>query len=510
LLEGFISFFNKAKVDIVTGWNISGQNGFDIPYIINRSNKLGIESCLSPIGKYWQNNNTLEWTIPGISILDYMQFYLDPKFIQTKLESYSLDFVCHTELGKGKIQYEGSINELYKTNWNLFVEYNVQDTVLPKLLEEKKRFIELAINVTHKSLIPLDRVFSAVSVIEGQILTELHENKMVMPDRKEGVAKEDLPGAYVESQMGYFEDVISYDFESLYPNMMIHYNISPDTLVMYPEDKNGLIETPLSKEFGIYYKKEPGFLTKIVEKNFKERKLFKEQKLKHGKEGNKELEEYFDSQQNIRKIFLNSIFGTLSNEWFHFYNINTAKTVTLSGQHLIKFMRDKVNEYFKDYFYLNKSYFKEQNKKNSFPMNHVINLDTDSIFLSLKDVKSKIDPDKPLLQWANEFNSQLLTPVFTRLLDNYFASFGVKNNIKFKIEKICPQMLMFGNGGKIYALKMISDEGKIFKEPTLKVSGFATRRSSTPTFCREYLKGMLNVFFSNPNKDFLVDEIKEI
>lgn len=509
MLESFIVFFNKAKVDILTGWNISGQNGFDIPYIINRCRILDVSGSLSPVGKYYQNQKTLEWSVPGISIMDYMQFYLDPKFYQTKLESYSLDYVCNLELGKGKLQYEGSINELYKNDWNKFVDYNIEDSILVKELDDLKKFIELAINLCHNSMIPLDRVFSAVAVIEGQILTYLHEKNMVMPDKKEGICGEELPGAYVESQMGYYEDVISYDFESLYPNMMIHYNISPETLVMHPIDTTGLIKTPLSDEFGIYYKSQKGLLTEIVEKNFKERKQFKELKLKYGKEGNKELESYYDSQQSIRKVFLNSIYGVLSNEWFHFYNINTAKTVTLSGQHLIKFVRDKINQYFNEYFYKNPSFFKEIDENNRGDKNRIVNLDTDSLFIAFQDIKKKISPDKDLLTWANEFNETFLTPLFNKLLDKYFEKFGVQNRIKFKIEKVCTQMIMLGDKGKIYANKIISDEGKVFPKPVLKVSGFAVRRSTTPSYCRNKLKVMLEEFFLNPVKEHMILKIRE-
>lgn len=510
MLEGFIAFFNKAKVDVITGWNISGQNGFDIPYIINRCNRLDVKGCLSPIGKYWQNQRTMEWSIPGIAIMDYMQFYMDPKFYQTKLESYSLDYVCNLELKKGKLQYEGSINELYKNDWNKFVDYNIEDTSLVKELDDLKKFLELAIHLSHNSMIPLDRVFSAVSVIEGQILTYLHEKNMVMPDRNEGLFREELPGAYVESQMGYYEDVISYDFESLYPNMMLHYNISPETLVVFPENKDNLIKTPLSEEFGIYYKPEKGLLTEIVEKNFKERKQFKELKLKYGKEGNKELEAYYDSQQSIRKVFLNSIYGVLSNEWFHFYNINTAKTVTLSGQHLIKHVRDKINSYFNDYFYKNPKYFPVVDEKNRGNRNRIVNLDTDSLFIAFEDIKKKIAPEKDLLTWANEFNDEFLTPLFNKLLDKYFEKFGVKNQIKFKIEKICTQMVMLGNRGKIYANKMVSDEGKVFNKPTLKVSGFAVKRSTTPSYCRDKLKVMLEELFFEPKKDYMIKKIREV
>lgn len=510
MLEAFMDFFQKAKVNIITGWNVAG---FDIPYIINRCAKLGVEKTLSSIGKYWQNKRSGEWSIPGIAVLDYMQFYKDPKFVQERQESYSLQYICTKEIGEGKLELDGFINDAYKKNWKQYVDYNIQDVMLVVKLDQKKRFIEFAINICHKSLIPFDKVFSASAIIEGQLLIYLHENNLVMNDRNEGILRDELEGAYVESVKGPSENNISLDVESLYPSNIEHFNISPETLVLNPKNIEGLIKTPLSESHGIYYTREKGILPTFISKNKVERKHFKELKKQAEKEGNKELAEYYDSQQAIRKVILNSCYGVMSLFSFHYYNIHNARTVTLSGQNLIKYLRDKTNLYFKDHFYKDKRFFSEVNEKNKLYKDLQCIVDTDSLFLTLKDVKKKLAPNEPFIDWANKFYDGFLSPFYKHLLNKYFEQFGVENNINFKIEKIISKMVVFGD--KNYACKILSNEGVVYPKPKMTITGWSSKRSSTPAFCRVKLNELMekffeNVDFDNPNKTYMIDLIKEV
>ncbi len=508
LIEAFIEVFHKAKVDIITGWHVIG---FDIPYIINRCRNLGIDRSLSPFGKYYQNQRSLEWSIPGIPILDYMLFFKDPKFNQDRRESYTLQAIAMEELGRGKLELDGSINTIYKTDWTKFVLYNIQDVELVEDLEAKKKYIELAINICHVSLIPFDKIFSANAIIEGEILNYLHANKMVMNDKDVGVFKDDLPGAYVESNPGYYEGVLSYDFEGLYPNLIIHYNISPETLVLYPSNPSEYIKTPLSEEMGIYYKKQKGVFPILLEVNTKKRNEFKELKKKYEKEGNKELAEYYDSQQKIKKIFNNSFYGVLSMNGFHYYNIHAAKSVTLGGQHAIKFVRDKINLYFKDYFYKDPKFFDVVDEKNrsGIKESRLVLLDTDSCYLAFSDIRNKIWKDLPLLEWGEKFNKEFMGEFFKKLLDKYFQQFGIENRINFKLEKITSKIMVFKK--KNYAALVLSNEGKVYNPPQMSVTGFASKRSDKPSYCRKKLDYILTkILIENYDKKQIIEEIKKI
>lgn len=506
LLEAFIEVFTKANIDIVTGWNIQ----YDISTIINRCIKLGIEKTLSPLGKYWQNQRTMEWFIPGISVIDYMQFFKDMKFNQERRESYSLQAICMEELKEGKLNIDGQINSIWKDDWDLFVAYNIQDVELVEKLEKKKKYLELTINICHNSLIPFDKIFSASAIIEGQLLSYLHANNKVMNDRSEGMMVEQLPGAYVESNPGYYETALSYDFEGLYPNLIIHYNISPETLVLNPNNIEGLIKTPLSEEYGIYYKKEKGIFPILLEKNTKERNEFKNLKKKYEKEGNKDLEEYYDSQQKIRKIFNNSFYGVLAMNYFHYYNINMAKTITLGGQHAIKYVKEKINLYFKDYFYKDPKFFNTVDEKNKLGIkdNRLVLLDTDSCYLSFSDIRNKLWKDLPLLEWANKFNNDFMGEFFKKLLDGYFKRYGIENRINFKLEKIISKIVVFEK--KNYACMILSNEGTVYNPPKMSVTGFASKRSDKPSYCRKKIDEMLKLFFEKSDRKNLIDQIKEV
>jgi Kyanoviridae DNA polymerase len=508
MLEAFIDFINRARIQILTGWNIVG---FDIPYFINRCKKLGITKSISPIGKYWLNERSGEWTIPGIAILDYMLFYKDLKFGQPKYASYALQSISMAELGEGKLELEGFINDAYKINWEKYVDYNIQDVILVDKLDIKKKFIELSINLAHKSLIPIDKVFSATAIIEGQMLIDLHAENKVMNDKKEGAFKEDLPGAYVESVSGYYEKFLMKDFEGLYPQQIIHFNISPETLVLYPTDeqKKDLIRTPLSEEFGIWYKRKEGMIPKRLKKNIIERNEFKVLKKNYEKEGNKELQNYYDTQQAIRKIFNNSSYGVMGMEYYHYYDNNLAKSVTLGGQNIIKFIRDKMNLYFSEYFHKDPKFFNVVDEKNRLLVKerHII-IDTDSIYITLSDVKEKLDIDSSFLDWANKFDEDFLSPFFKKLLDKYFAQYGVENRINFKTEKIGSQIIVFGD--KNYATMTLSNEGVVYKEPKFTVTGFSSVRSSTPAFCRTKIDEVLQNFFKNPDRKSMIEAIKNV
>jgi DNA polymerase elongation subunit (family B) len=387
MLTDFIKWFSDQEFDILTGWYVKD---FDVHYILNRKEKLGIQENLTKLNNYYHNVREVLHTdsktgkimkrkvyycrIAGLSILCSLELY--QKFTFKPLESYTLNFVAHHLGLPGKIELEGHVNNEWKNNWNRFVIYNVQDVKLVKEIDDIKKHIALAIQFASEALIPIDRVFSSIATVEGYILKDLHKNNLVMSDRKkcsadiwkklklykhnghiqnlkDGTKEFDdfyVKGGHVEATPGLYHNVLSFDVTSLYPHNIIQYNVSPETKVFNPSPERiaqgDLIRTPVN---GIYYlKNKKGIVPQVVEKVFNERKEFKKLKFKYLNDDNKELGDYYDSQQHIRKIIINIAYGILVNKYSHFYDVDNARVITRAGRTIIRFLSETTNRYIKE------------------------------------------------------------------------------------------------------------------------------------------------------------------
>jgi DNA polymerase elongation subunit (family B) len=502
LLEKFIMFFRKKHIDIITGWNVIG---FDILYILNRCEQLGIEKSISPINKTNKRKNpkTEEWSISiaGISLIDYIDLY--KTFTKDKRESYSLNYISIFEVGEGKMEFDGTINNLWKTDWNKFVEYNVQDVILVDKIDKKIRYIDLAISMCLQSLVPIEKYNSSVLRATGSILKHIHQRNMVLPDRPRHVVKEELVGAYVEAKVGYFESCMSLDVESLYPHMLISWNISPETLRLNPKNTEGLIKTPVE---GVYYTKEMGIIPSIIQNIFNERREFKR---KYKIETDPLLKQYYDLRQYTNKIFLNSIYGVLGNEFFHLYNINNARVVTMGGQDLIKYIGNCFRNYFESYFHLNKKWFPKEDINNKLKNEVLILIDTDSNFLCLDEVYKKLSSkNESFLDWAKKFEVEFLKPFIDKILQQYADNNGIKQVINFRREKIIDKLMILTK--KKYSLTLLDDDGVNYDPPKLKIIGIEIVRTSTPSWAREKIKDVINQIFKNPkDKDDIINLLKQ-
>lgn len=541
LLEKMIDIFRKEKVDIITGWNVLT---FDCLYIVNRCNNLNIEKNFSPLNKYSikkkknKNNQMIDVVkFEGLSILDYMDLY--KKFTYEARESYSLQNIGMIEIDEGKKDYEGQINDLSQRNWNEYVEYNIQDVLIvvkfengnPEAKNKKKRaglkFIELTVNICYQALIPFESVFSQMAVLTGYILKFLHEENMVLPD-KERQSKDKLPGAYVYACPGLYKYLTSYDVESEYPMMILEYNIGPDTLVIDPseEEKKLCYSTPLSEYKtwhletgetihvgGIYYRKDKeSVLKKIVSKIFNERKMFKKKMFEARDSGNKDLEKYYKSQQLIRKILINSMYGVLGNQHFHLYNNNCAMTITLSGQELIKYLSETINDYFMNYFYQNTKYFPIEDENNKLKNNVVKLTDTDSCYLCFEELFEKLnlkfESDLDYVKWMNEFDKDVIKPFLNDILNIYASRYGIPQLINFKREKIITGMIILAK--KKYVTQIKDKEGEIFDDLLTDVTGIEIIKTSTPKFCRDALLELVKKMFVINDKEIITNEIMKI
>lgn len=547
MLEEFISFFRKKKIDILTGWYI---NQFDLPYLINRCKYLNVDyNRLSPFNIVVEKKKYNEYIIYGISQLDYLELY--KKFTYGSRESYSLHSISMAELQEGKLKLEGTVNNEWKDNWNNFVEYNIQDVNLVDKLDNKLRFIELALIMSFDALIPFENIFATLPLHTGYILRYLHKNNMVMPQRKKQ-EDEVYPGAYVFAEQGIYKNVISYDVESEYPSMIMRYNISPETLRKDPKDFTNLIKTPLSdykkwetingeKEYGgIYYdRSKKGILNLITEEVFTERKkLNLKKEICKYKIKNKSLVEIskilkinedkmdelckeienergnsglYDIRQKARKIQLNSLYGAIANKHFHLYNIHNVVTITLGGQTLIKYLVNNINDYLKNYFYKNKKYFGIIDEKNKLDKPISVIIDTDSVYLCLNEIIEKLGlkfkNNDEFRNWSLNFDREFLTPFFKKILDIDANKYNVESIINFKREKIISDMIVIAK--KRYIVFVIDEKGHKLDKPEISSTGVEIVRTDTPKFCRKKIEETVEKII-NSNKDETIEFMKKI
>jgi len=526
LLYKFFIKYKEIEPTILTGWNVEF---FDITYLYNRAQQVvgqTVANFLSPIGIVQWNDYVKKYKIAGVSCLDYLALY--KRFTFSERPSYRLDAISEYELGEKKVEYEGTLNDLYENDLEKFVEYNLQDVKLVKKLDDKLDFIGIAKGLAHLGHVPYENVFMSSRYLEGAILVYLRKNSIVAPNKpkKEDRRKlEKFVGAYVqEPQKGKHDWVYDLDITSMYPSCIMSLNISPETKLgkiegWNPEEflrKNNKKTYTFShnnKYLGKYTEKElknmldnenigiatngviyrtdkDGLLPALLRKWFDERVEYRKLSRKFHEAGDKEKSEYFDRRQYLQKVVLNSLYGVLGLPVFRFYDLDNAEAVTYTGQSLIKFTKKIAN-----YFY---------NKELEDTKDHCIYIDTDSVFYSALplvkkrysdlDIKNVDKMSKAILEIASEVQ------VYLNKGYEYFAKKFCnldKHRFDIKQEVIAKSGLFVTK--KRYGLKIINDNGK--KVNKLMVKGLDTVRSSFPVAMREMLSKVL--------EDILMDVPKE-
>ena len=527
LLNAFFKKYMEIQPTILTGWNIEF---FDVSYLYNRACQIlgqNIANLLSPIQQvYWSDFHN-RYKIAGVSILDYLALY--KKYTFSQRPSYRLDAIGEYEIGEKKVEYEGTLNDLYENDLEKFVQYNLQDVKLVKKLDDKLDFIEIARGLAHLGHIPYEDVFMSSRYLEGAILVYLRKNNIVAPNRQkkeENTKYEKFTGAYVqEPQSGKHNWVYDLDITSMYPSCIMSLNISPETKLgkiegWNPEEflkkdnkktysltnKGNLItrytETELKRMFenesigiatnGVMYRTDKdGLLPALLKKWFDERVEYRKLSKKFHEEGDKEKSDYFDRRQHLQKIVLNSLYGVLGLPAFRFYDIDNAEAVTYTGQTLIKFTKKAVNAYY--------------NKELNDTEDYCIYIDTDSVFYSATPLIKKRYPDldmsnddqmtKVILNIAGEVQSYL-----NRGYDYFAKKFCNLDKHRFDIkQEVIAKSGLFVTK-KRYGLKIVNDNGK--KVNKMLVKGLDTVRSSFPDAMRVMLNKLLEDILMNvPKKE---------
>lgn len=394
LLKNYLQYWEDNFPDIVSGWN---SQGFDIPYIVNRiKNLLGEEEAkrLSPVQSIWYRPATHakygkligRWHIHGISCIDYLEAY--KSFSRSERESYSLDYIAKVELNEGKVQYNATnLAQLAKKDWQLFVDYNVQDVAILKKLEDKLRYLQIMRMITLKGFTTLESAMGKIAVISGAIANAALQKGLILPTFKHP-EKGSYEGGFVKDiTPGLREGIITFDANSLYPNTLISLNLSLETkigkVISFNKDKdiveirlvNGKISELTTKQFEefiranniakssahvLYSQKKKGIIPEYVDSLYAERVAAKKEMLniaernqqlsKKSKEyqQNKQQEEQLDILQYTLKILLNSIYGVFANKGSPFFDLDHAASITNTGQAVIKAANNIANKYIQE------------------------------------------------------------------------------------------------------------------------------------------------------------------
>lgn len=536
LLRSFIEIWNSVDYspDVVTGWNIEF---FDIPYIINRITRvLGSSQAkkLSPWGIL--NENKIEIMgkeqqvyIPvGIAILDYMQLY--KKFGYSIQESYTLDHVAFAELGERKLDYGeyGSLAGLQTGNWQKYCEYNIRDVVLVDKLEDKLKLIELVYAMAYDAKINYQDTFTTVRSWDIIIHNYLLDRNIVVPQISVPEHNRGILGGYVKDpNVGMHKWVVSLDLNSLYPHIIMQYNISPETYAGWfvgndecdikEEAERRLIsihdgylnhynDTIVSDNIVVaanlttFKRDKQGFLPALMQKYYDERTIYKRKMIEAKKEyelpdSNKaELTKTiakYNNMQMAKKIQLNSCYGALGNSYFRWYRNEFAEAITSSGQLTTRWIERKLNNY------LNKI-LKTENE------DYVLACDTDSVYITLDKLVNSIftgqqDTNK-IIKYLDNVCTQKLEPFIDRCYEELCTYVnGYEQKMKMKRECIADKGIWTAK--KRYILNVYNQEGVQYTKPKLKMMGIEAIRTSTPQVCRDAIKEALNVIMNKNEKD---------
>ncbi len=518
MLSNFHTWWVENTPDVVTGWNC---NLYDIPYICRRIERVLGEKwqkSLSPWNKvnmrevFIKGRKNLSYNILGVSILDYLDLYR--KFTYTNQESYRLDHIAFVELDERKLDHSEFENfkAFYTEDWQKFVEYNIHDVELVDRLEHKMKLLELAVVMAYDAKVNFEDVYSQVRMWDTLIYNYLKERKICVPPRQESNKNDKYAGAYVKEPVpGLYDWVVSFDLNSLYPHLIMQYNISPETLLdeRHPTASvDGLLNQTVSIGSGDYcvcangaqYRKDiHGFLPEMMQKIYDERKIYKGKMIQAKKEfektGNPKLKNDISTFNNIqmaRKIQLNSAYGAIGNQYFRYYNLANAEAITLSGQVSIRWIENKMNTY------LNKVL-------KTTDQDYVIASDTDSIYLHLGPLVQAVFKDR---EASNESIVGFLDKVCQVELEKYIGNSyeTLATYVNAYDQKMFMKRETIANKGiwtakKRYILNAWDIEGVRFAEPKLKMMGIEAVKSSTPSSCRTAIKDALNVIMNGTEAD---------
>ena len=518
LLTQFLEFWTKSHPDVITGWN---TDFFDMPYLIRRierelgdgeSNKLSPWGYVNERKTFIKGNEEIHYDIVGIAQLDYLELY--KKYTYSKQESYRLDYIAGEELGdKKKVNPGESFKDFYTNHWQQFVDYNIHDVELVDKLEDKMRLIELHLTMAYNAKINFEDVYSQVRMWDTIIYNHLRKKGIVVPAKTHSGKDAQFEGAYVKDPIvGLHKWMASFDLNSLYPHLIMQYNISPETLtsekISVTVDKllNQEIDTTYVKQRDLaltangwtYTKEFKGFMPELMEKMYVDRSKFKKQMLKVQQEYERDKSQKhllkdisrLNNLQMAMKIALNSAYGAMGNQYFRYFDIRMAEGITTSGQLSIRWMANKLNAF------MNKT-LKTEGK------DYVVAIDTDSIYLTLETLVEKTCEGKTDEQKI-KFMDKICEDVFQPFIDSGYQELADYMNaysqkMQMKREVLADKGIWTAK--KRYILNVHNSEGVQYEKPKIKVMGLEMVKSSTPAVIRDKLRDSIEVILKGSQSD---------
>ena len=537
LCKQFLELWTKRCPDVITGWN---TKFFDIPYIINRFRKiLGEDDTkkLSPwnyISERKTNINGREliaYGMLGIASLDYIELYKWYAPGGKSQESYRLDNIANVELGDSKLSYDeyDNLHALYRLNYQKFIEYNIKDVELIIRLEDKLKLIELGLTLAYDTKTNYEDIFAQTRMWDAMTYSYLLEKNIIVPPRITKEKSSAFEGAYVKDvQVGAHEWMTSFDLNSLYPHLMMQYNISPETLIEpsdYTQEMRDIISQGVSVDRmldksidlsqlenatitpnGQFFRTDfQGFLPKMMEDMYEDRKKFKKLMLAAKQEYENETDDSkkyeiekkiarYDNLQLAKKVGLNSAYGALGSQYFRFYDLRMALGVTSAGQLSIRWIANKINAY------MNKILGSENG-------DFIVASDTDSIYLRLAELVKKVYGDASETmpkQKIIEFMDRVCTDKIEPFIDKSYKELAeyvhaYQQKMVMKREVLADKGIWTAK--KRYILNVYNSEGVQYTEPHMKVSGLEMIKSSTPAAIREKMKTAISIMVNGKESD---------
>ena len=577
LLNAFFELIEDA--DILSGWN---SKSYDIPYLVNRTQRiLGDHAtrkfCLwnqkprkkSSLDKY--KNEIETFSIVGRVHFDYMVLY--SKYTYEEKHSMALDFISDLELGERKVEYNGTLDQLYNQDFEKFIRYNIQDVELLKKLDAKLQFIGLANSIAHSNTVRLDTVLGTVAQIDQAVINEAHSRGLIVHDKISHDQDDGAAGAFVfPPKKGLHKWLGSMDLASLYPSILRSFNMSPDTIVGQLRDDhtdkdrekwekaiaererrgggkkknderywNGKFSTKeydlvmdkdmitmitvdfengetlemtgdqvhdlvfqenwcLTRNGTIFTFEKDGVIPALLGRWYSERKEMQAEARKA--RDDEDRFKYLDRRQLVRKILLNSAYGSLLNRHSRFFDPRLGQSVTLNGRGIARHMAAKVNEIVcGEYDNMGDSVLYGDTDSTYFTVAPMIGDEMDSESMSKEELIELYDA---ICDQVNES-----FPEYMKEHHNCPEEFG--KIINAARELVCESGLFILK--KRYGLLIFDDDGKRMdvdgKRGKVKVTGLDSQRSDTPKFMQDFLDKVLEKVLYGKGEDYIMKMIRE-
>ena len=513
LLKLFLDFWSNEDrcPDVITGWN---TRFFDVPYLINRTAKiLNVDAIkrFSPWGMVDYRQITRQgrtedaYDIKGIEQLDYLELFKKFGYSYGAQESYKLNHIAYVVLGDKKLSFEesGSLKNLYKDDFQRYIDYNMKDVELIERFEDKMGLITLALTVAYKGGVNYQDTFGTTAIWESIIYRKLMTEKTVPPVSRADIGKNKFAGGYVKNPYtGAHDWVVSFDLNSLYPNIIVQWNMSPETIVDQSENSGVeyyLQSDKVTSQYAVaangatFRKDTDGVIPRIIEDYYAERRIVKDLMLATQSQFQNDKSDKLDkeinklnNQQMAIKILMNSLYGALGNQYFKYFDLRLAEGVTLSGQLAIQWAEKAMNKAMNEVL------------KTSYE-DYVIAIDTDSLYVNFGPLVEKLKPNNPV-QFLDKISKDFFEPKLTEAYDKLFDKMNChKSRMEMGREVIADRGIWTAK--KRYILNVHNNEGVQYKEPKLKIMGIEAIKSSTPEVCRNKFKEIFKIIISGSESD---------